>query len=479
MKNVRVNRQCCGPVIHVPGHIQQAVESDLNVLQPRTTGSSVANLAFYNTPPATPALTSFALFDPPAHDSGAGRMSGMEGDDQQRRQAEQSHYPQSYAEHAQILGSTASSIRNVRGLPAGTPADRVSHAQYLPGHPSTTAPSVPSSAITQDIGGYGYPHGQQFQPQQTPGGAFSYQAGYQQHPQRAQQNPQYPHQAMYALPQQPQLQHQSPFNTLPPYQQRQTTAVEVLSTQFGGQQYYNNGEVPTASASISYQTPAFQQTAHYSLPEDLGRSTLTSGYPVVDPHFSQASASEPTGQQQQQRQQRQQRQQGQSITTADAAYQQLLRQTNTLITQSRLIEARQSLLQLSAWLLNNIEPLGLHRDTPDDRVRYRERLKFWQNFHLCWLAFLQRQFEDTQMMHAARGVLPSGSSLLTMDLLEQLGDEVVRLSDGLQKHGLVDYEMGFGEEEVIKMVEKCIDALSDGADDVDVAQAEAGATAMP
>ena len=36
-----------------------------------------------------------------------------------------------------------------------------------------------------------------------------------------------------------------------------------------------------------------------------------------------------------------------------------------------------------------------------------------------------------------------------MDMLEQLGDEAVRLSDGLQKHGLVDYEMGFGEEEVI------------------------------
>ena len=52
-------------------------------------------------------------------------------------------------------------------------------------------------------------------------------------------------------------------------------------------------------------------------------------------------------------------------------------------------------------------------------------------------------------MQATEGVIPNGASLLTKDLLEHLGDEAVRLSDGLHKYGLVDYDMGFGEEEVI------------------------------
>ena len=107
----------------------------------------------------------------------------------------------------------------------------------------------------------------------------------------------------------------------------------------------------TPSASTPYPTPTFQQTALYGRAEDLGRSTLASGYPLVGSNFGQASTAEPTVQQQDQ-------QQGQSIDAADAAYQQLLRQTNTLVTQSRLVEARQSLLEMSIWLLSNIESLG-------------------------------------------------------------------------------------------------------------------------
>ena len=278
----------------------------------------------------------------------------MEGDGQRRRHNQQLNYPQSYDNTPQVGAVTASNIRNARGPTLGAPADRITHAQYLPTHTSTTTSSELGSAIAQDIRGYGYPHNQQFTAHQSPGTAFTYQTGYPQHPQRAQPSPQYPQQSMYTFPQQPQLQHQAPYETPPPYQQRQTTAVEVLTNQFGGHQYYNTGETPAPSASVPYQTPTFQPTASYCPAEDLGRSTLASGYHVVEPHFSQTSASEASSQQQQQQQQ----QQEQSIPAADATYQQLLRQTNTLATQSRLVEARQSLLQTSSWLLNNIESLS-------------------------------------------------------------------------------------------------------------------------
>ena len=35
-------------------------------------------------------------------------------------------------------------------------------------------------------------------------------------------------------------------------------------------------------------------------------------------------------------------------------------------------------------------------------------------------------------------------------MLEELGEEVVRLNDGFEKYGLVDYQMGFWEEEIIR-----------------------------
>ncbi|KAL9640171.1 MAG: hypothetical protein Q9164_000439 [Protoblastenia rupestris] len=462
----RTNSQSCRPVIHVSARASTGVEDDVGFWQRLTIRSSAAILAFYNTPPATPTPSSIISLDPSADHCEVGVASGMEGGDQRRRQGQHADYPQSYADNPQFIGATTSNIRSIRSSPLGPPSDRIGHAQYLPTHPSTSAPAALSPTVAQDIGGYGYPHGPQYHPQQTPGAAFAYQTGYSRHPQRSQQSPQYPQQAMYALPQQTQLQHQSHYNAPPPYQQRQPATVEALANQFSGQQYYNTPEVSTPSASTPYPTPTFQQTALYGRAEDLGRSTLASGYPLVGSNFGQASTAEPTVQQQDQ-------QQGQSLDTADAAYQQLLRQTNTLVTQSRLVEARQSLLEMSIWLLSNIESLGLHRDTPDDRTKYRERLKFWQNFHLCWLALLQRQFEITQMQ-ATEGVIPNGASLLTKDLLEHLGDEAVRLSDGLHKYGLVDYDMGFGEEEVITMAEKCIDALSDGTDDAEMVQTETG-----
>ena len=53
------------------------------------------------------------------------------------------------------------------------------------------------------------------------------------------------------------------------------------------------------------------------------------------------------------------------------------------------------------------------------------------------------------MMRAAGGSVPPNTSLLTRQRLKNLGDRAVELADGLQKYGLVDYQLGFREEEVI------------------------------
>lgn len=70
----------------------------------------------------------------------------------------------------------------------------------------------------------------------------------------------------------------------------------------------------------------------------------------------------------------------------------------------------------------------------------------WEELNLCWLALLQSQ-KDTVQQHG-----PLGSShhpVLTKEVLNELGDKLINICDELEPHGLVDYEMGLWEEEII------------------------------
>ncbi len=40
-------------------------------------------------------------------------------------------------------------------------------------------------------------------------------------------------------------------------------------------------------------------------------------------------------------------------------------------------------------------------------------------------------------------------SILQLEVLERMGTELVRLCDSMEKHGLVDYQMGVWEEEIL------------------------------
>ena len=47
-------------------------------------------------------------------------------------------------------------------------------------------------------------------------------------------------------------------------------------------------------------------------------------------------------------------------------------------------------------------------------------------------------------------------TLLPKESLEEMGNELVSLCDGLEKHGLVDYQMGVSEQEIIESKPKSI-----------------------
>lgn len=69
----------------------------------------------------------------------------------------------------------------------------------------------------------------------------------------------------------------------------------------------------------------------------------------------------------------------------------------------------------------------------------------WQDFNHAWLSLFQKQKD---MMES--GVpLQRGQTLISEDGLRKMGKEIVRLCDGIDRHGLVDYEYGVWEEPII------------------------------
>ena len=85
----------------------------------------------------------------------------------------------------------------------------------------------------------------------------------------------------------------------------------------------------------------------------------------------------------------------------------------------------------------------------DNHSLREERLTLWREFNLCWLAVLQRQKDDAQLMFDTGQAPPPPRNILGTDMLERMGDALVEACDGIEKYGLVDYQMGVWEEEIM------------------------------
>ncbi|OAA52002.1 hypothetical protein NOR_00595 [Metarhizium rileyi] len=111
------------------------------------------------------------------------------------------------------------------------------------------------------------------------------------------------------------------------------------------------------------------------------------------------------------------------------------------VSDGQLERASSVLLEVSNWLLPQVPQLGLHQDDPS---LHGERLKLWDDFNHGWLALA---FQQKQLMSSGQH-LSSSQRLMTRDQIESLGNELVRLCDGLERHGLVDYQYGVWEEQI-------------------------------
>jgi hypothetical protein len=94
---------------------------------------------------------------------------------------------------------------------------------------------------------------------------------------------------------------------------------------------------------------------------------------------------------------------------------------------------------------------GILRDI-DDQHHYTSRLTLWNDFNVCWLAVCQKQKDLTHellQMGPFHHCSPTTLPLLAPDALEDLGSGLIQLCDKMEQHGLVDYQMGIWEDEIL------------------------------
>ncbi|KEQ93788.1 hypothetical protein AUEXF2481DRAFT_30869 [Aureobasidium subglaciale EXF-2481] len=135
-----------------------------------------------------------------------------------------------------------------------------------------------------------------------------------------------------------------------------------------------------------------------------------------------------------------------SLRDAFEHYQMQTKEIFTLVRDRQLEPTAGLLLQISRFLIGNVQALGLDRD---DIKQYEYRLRLWDIFNNCWLTVLYSQYKTTQVMAQTGQYTLLGQSVMTSDTLEAMGRELVRLCDSIEKMGLVDYQMGVAEERII------------------------------
>ncbi|KAL3480672.1 hypothetical protein BJX99DRAFT_254340 [Aspergillus californicus] len=284
--------------------------------------------------------------------------------------------------------------------------------------------------------------------------------------QRHQQSfPSYESEMVYSLGQQGPT--QPPYEVVPQYSSRPSAALDSLSAvsgQFAVPQYFTPNEPSGAGIQSPYLGPGLSLSA-YNQPGPIGRSSATHPFPATMADMTPVGAA---GQQQVLSQPQPQALMSEPPTSGEAyrQFQRHLRGTIDHTRAGRLVEASRSLLDISEWLVTSARELGILRD---DQMPHPDRLKLWHDLNICWLALCQKQKDMTQEL-LQTGRQSSRTSLLSIDAMETLGKELIRLCDQMEQHGLVDYQMGIWEEEILSEIAiylalgQCLDLIESRPD---------------
>ncbi|KAK2926700.1 hypothetical protein FoTM2_013569 [Fusarium oxysporum f. sp. vasinfectum] len=125
-----------------------------------------------------------------------------------------------------------------------------------------------------------------------------------------------------------------------------------------------------------------------------------------------------------------------------------------------LQSASETLLSVTSWLLSQVADLGLNLD---DTNLHADRIQLWNDFNHAWLGLGQRQID----LMTSSQQLSSTQSLVSKAVIKKMGNELIRLCDGIERHGLVDYQYGVWEDQITAVLEDCLDlydASEEGSD---------------
>ncbi|KAE8145856.1 hypothetical protein BDV25DRAFT_170177 [Aspergillus avenaceus] len=277
----------------------------------------------------------------------------------------------------------------------------------------------------------------------------------QSHPQ-PQPFPSYESEMVYNI--NPQGPTQSPYEVVTPYSTRQSAGIDALSGHFSVPQYFPPNEPTGATALGAPYLTSQLQLPTYNQPGPIGRSTGIQPFPTTMtdmPPVGTTGRFDSSASQQPQQTPSQAVSESTNLSVAYNQFQEALRGTLDHARAGRLVEASRSLLEISEWLVTNARELGILRD---DQVPYGDRLRLWENFNICWLAVCQKQKETLQEL-LRTGHQPLHTSLLSGDVMDNLGKELIQLCDRVEQYGLVDYEMGIWEEEILSVLSQCLDLI--------------------
>ncbi|KAI2608313.1 uncharacterized protein GGS25DRAFT_269689 [Hypoxylon fragiforme] len=252
------------------------------------------------------------------------------------------------------------------------------------------------------------------------------------------------------------------YDTSQQFPSRQPAALQMMQTDVATP--YFPSEPTNAAAASTLQSHAGSSSAStvYQQSPAIQQRTMLQNYSGgLAPMSSMAQTSTP----EQQAMEEQDYAQTTEMGEAYEQYQTALREVFSNIRNGVLQAASDSLLNISEWLLSKVVELGL---SADDENLYRDRIRMWQDFNHAWLSLFQKQKD---MMES--GVpLQRGQTLISEDGLRKMGKEIVRLCDGIDRHGLVDYEYGVWEEPIIAIIEACLD-LYENEDEAEPAASSA------
>jgi hypothetical protein len=83
--------------------------------------------------------------------------------------------------------------------------------------------------------------------------------------------------------------------------------------------------------------------------------------------------------------------------------------------------------------------------TVDEVTLHADRIRLWGEFNTAWLSIFQKQKD---MLESGQRIQPP-QTLMSQDFISKMAKDLIRMCDAVEKHGLVDYQYGVAEEQII------------------------------